>query len=415
MARHFPVRPNLEQLKHQAKELLQNIRAGEAAAVADLREFHPNPPDPAKAKLADAQLTLVRSYGVASWPRMVQACELVNAIWDDDIETVRALVTKHPNLLHEDARGVESNWGPPLSHAANLGRLAIIEMLREMGAEDISRAFGRAVLQGRIETAKRLYEMGARPSKGEVMGPCETLNAAGLEFVLDLGLPFADDKGDQLAPIALLLETYSRGARQKHASLEIIDRRVMRLPDTPAMAVHRGRIDLLEVHLQRDPKLFSRTFSHEEIWPPELGCHSDHSLALHGTPVAGGTLLHLAVDSDDMETARWMLANGADVNARAAVDADGFGGHTALFGCVVSQPYRCSLQRDAAFTRLLLEHGADVNIRASLRKRLRFVEDETERQYRDVDALEWGEQFQDQDWVNREAMRLIRGAACRLT
>jgi hypothetical protein len=410
MARHFPVRPNLEQLKHQAKELLRRIRSGEPAALADLREFHPHPPEPERAKLADAQLTLVRSYGVPSWPRMVQACELVNAIWDDDIETVRRLVTKHPNLLHEDARGVESNWGPPLSHAANLGRLAIIEMLRAMGAEDIGRAFGRAVLQGRIETAKRLYEMGARPSNGEVMGPCETLNAAGLEFVLDLGLPFADDKGDPLAPLALLLQTYSRGARQKHACLEIIDRRVMRLPDTPTMALHRGRIDLLEAHWKRDPKLFSRTFSHEEIWPPSLGCSKDHSLALHGTPLAGGTLLHMAVEFDDMEIARWMLANGAAVNAGAAVDADGFGGHTALFGCVVSQPYRCSLQRDAAFTRLLLEHGADVKVRASLRKRLRFVEDETEHAYRNVNALEWGEQFHEQDWVNREAMRVIRSA-----
>ena len=55
------------------------------------------------------------------------------------------------------------------------------------------------------------------------------------------------------------------------------------LPDTPPMAVHRGRIDLLEEHLRRDPDLFSRTFSHQEIYPPELGCHADESLALHTT------------------------------------------------------------------------------------------------------------------------------------
>ncbi len=66
-----------------------------------------------------------------------------------------------------------------------------------------------------------------------------------------------------------------------------------------------------------------------------LGCHADHSLALHGTPLAGGTLLHLCVDCDEIEIARWLIAKGADVNAKATVDADGFGGHTALFGCVV--------------------------------------------------------------------------------
>ena len=60
------------------------------------------------------------------------------------------------------------------------------------------------------------------------------------------------------------------------------------------------------------------------------------------------------------------------------VDADGFGGHTPLFGCVVSQAYLCGRQQDAEFARVLLDHGADPNAHASLRKRLRFVADETE-------------------------------------
>jgi hypothetical protein len=41
------------------------------------------------------------------------------------------------------------------------------------------------------------------------------------------------------------------------------------------------------------------------------------------------------------------------------VDADGFGGHTALIGCVVSQPFRVGLRTDDAFARLLLDRGAD--------------------------------------------------------
>ena len=103
------------------------------------------------------------------------------------------------------------------------------------------------------------------------------------------------------------------------------------------MALHRGRIDLLEEHLRRDPGLLHRTFTHEEIYPPELGCH-DEILATHGTPLAGTTLLHMCVDYDEIEIARWLLERGMDVNARAAVDSDGFGGHTALFATVVSQP-----------------------------------------------------------------------------
>ena len=175
------------------------------------------------------------------------------------------------------------------------------------------------------------------------------------------------------------------------------------------MAVHRGRIDLLAELLRRDPGLLARTFSHEEIYPPELGCHADPSLALHGTPLAGTTLLHLCVDNDEIEMARWLIEQGADVNAKAEIDADGFGGHTALFGCVVSQPYRVGLRRDDGFARLLLDHGADPNVRASLRKRLRFVADESMHEYRDVTPLEWGQRFHDQDWVSRSVMRRIAG------
>lgn len=405
--RHFPVRPNLEQLKHQAKDLLRAIRQGEPSALADLQKHHPKPVKLETAKLADAQLALARGYGLPSWPRLVIACRMTDAIWRGDMETVRDLVTRDPRLLHEDARGVPGNWGPPMSYAANLGQDAIIHMLRELGADDLHRAFGRACLQGKIGTARQLNAMGARPGTDEVMGPCETQNGEGLALLLELGAPLSDTRGDRLAPVAMLLQTYSRNPQGKHRCLELFAEHGIDLPDTPVMAVHRGRPDLLEAHLRRDPNLFLRTFSHHEIYPPELGCNTDPSLALHGTPLAGTTLLHLCVDNDEIEMARWMAERGADVNARAAVDADGFGGHTALFGCVVSQPYRVGLRTDDALARLLLDHGAQVNIRASLGKRLRFVSDETMREYRDVTPLSWGERFHDREWVNPAVMQLI--------
>jgi len=39
--RRLPVRPDLDQLKHQAKDLLRAVRAGDPAAIADFGEFHP--------------------------------------------------------------------------------------------------------------------------------------------------------------------------------------------------------------------------------------------------------------------------------------------------------------------------------------------------------------------------------------
>ena len=410
--RHFPVRPNLDQLRNQAKDLLRAILRGDSYAVEELRKHH-RELDPAAAKLADVQFALARSYGLASWPRLVTACRMTDAIWRGDVEAVRELIVKDPKLLHEAARGLaDSNWGPPMSYAANVGQNEIIAMLGAMGATDVQHAFDRACLQGKIETARRLHAMGAGPLPGCVMGPCETLNPEGLAFLFELGAELADEHGDRLAPVPLLLQTYCRGPQPKRRCLELVSKKGVELPDTPLMALHRGRIDLLEAHLKRDPQLPRRTFSLEEIYPRELGCGPDYSYGLHGTPLAGTTLLHICVDFDEIEIARWLIEHGADVNAKAEVDAEGFGGHTPLFGCVVSQSYLCGRQRDAAFARLLLHHGADPNARASLRKQLRFVPDQTMQDYRDVIPLAWGQRFHGpgspgHTWISKEAMELI--------
>ncbi len=402
----LPVRPNLDQLKHQAKDLLRALRRGDADAIATLRAHHPKIA-PERAKLADAQHALARSYGVASWPRLVLVCRMTDAIWNDDVDAVVELVREHPKLMHEDVLGARSSWGAPMAYAANLGRDRIIVALRDRGATDLQHAFDRACLQGRLETARQLYAMGARPERDAFMGPAETQSGDGMAFLFELGAEISDAEGNRLAPVAMVLETYCRNPAGKHRCLELFAEHGIELPDTPPMAVHRGRIDLLEAHLQRDPGLCERTFGHREIYPPELGCHEDASLALHGTPLDGATLLHLCVDSDEIEIARWLLDRGAPVDAPAARDADGYGGHTALFGCVVSQPFRVGLRRDDAFARLLLDRGANPNARASLRKRLRFVDDESEHAYHNVTPRGWGERFHDPSWVSDPVLRLL--------
>ena len=122
--RRLPVRPNLDQLKHQAKELLSDIRRGDPAAIEEFNAYYPRPTPVDKGgrssgrvavreervppldagetpavpvnagkvaamlvniKLADAQLALARSYEAPSWPRLVQCCKLIDAIWRDDV------------------------------------------------------------------------------------------------------------------------------------------------------------------------------------------------------------------------------------------------------------------------------------------------------------------------------------------
>jgi len=388
--RHLPVRPDLTQLKHQAKDLLR-----------EMKRERPN------AKLAEAQFELARSYGVESWPRLALACRIIDAIWEDDVAAVRTLVTKHPRLLHEAARGVKGcNWGAPMSYAANVGRNQIISMLHDLGAKDLTHALARALLQGKIETAQLLQRLGARAPREAIVGCAEALNDRGMAYAFDFGGELGED--ERFAAAAMVLETYSRFPQGKHHCLELLAQHGVALPDTPPMALHCGRIDLLEDHLRRDPDLLTRTFAHADIYPPSLRCHADETLALHGTPLSGGTLLHIAVEYNEIEIARWLVNRGMPVDTAAEVDADGFGGHTALFGCVVSLlPPNGRGDDAAALARLLLDKGANPNVRASLRKLLPFTDDTSLHEYRDVTPLAWGQRFHDRGFVSEPAMRLI--------
>jgi hypothetical protein len=423
-ARRLPVRPDLRQLRRQAKDLLKSIRSGDPEALEELRTNHPHPPAPADAQLADAQLVLARSYRATSWPRLVRACEMIDAIWRDDVDRVMRIVTAHPEMIHEHATIRDSNWGPPMSYAANLGRDRIVRMLHRLGAKDTEKAVGRAVLQGKIATARMLHEMlgSPEPPEGALAGPAYTLSVSGTAFAFEVGARILDRDGRiDGNTIEHLLGTDSRNPAAKHEILEMYIAHGLELPDTPVMALHRGRVDLLQTHLDRDPELLKGRFPVTDVFPPELGCRTDvfRPHVAQGTPIHGTTLLHIAAYFDEIEIAEWLLDRGMDPDVPAAVDEDGFGGYTALFSTVVSQHnfwvnYGTGRPDDASFTRLLLGRGADPNVRASL---LHGFEEGhgggPVREYRDVTPLGWGERFPEKVFVSRESLRLLEARGGR--
>ena len=146
-----------------------------------------------------------------------------------------------------------------------------------------------------------------------------------------------------------------------------------------------------------------------------MGC-GDPIDATTGTPLGGTTLLHMCVEYDEIEIAQWLLDRGADPNAKAAIGKSGFGGYTPLFNTVVSQPnfwmnYRKRGPLVAPFTRLLLDRGADPNVRASIWKRLHPGHGDTTRHdYRDVTPLSYGKRFHAPIFVSEPAMQMIRDA-----
>lgn len=414
VSRSLPDRPHLDVPRRQARELLERWRAGDPDALDRIRSRHPKF---ARAdgsaivaitpRLSDAQLVIAREYGFAHWTELKQRVQansvahaLHTAIRADDRDEVVRLVRAQPELLHIPL--VSGNWGPPMSHAANLGRLDIIKVLAALGARDHQHAFDRALLQGQLESARWLHAQGAKLLPGIVMGTCETLNAAGFNLLVDLGAPLTDARGDRLAPLALVLGTYSRNSGGKHAILESFARHGYDLPDTPIMAFHRGSVDRLRDHLRRDPGLLARRFTRHDIYPTELGCGGDDNPGLHWTPIAGTTLLHLAVDFEEREIFEWLVTEGADVDARATVDSDGFGGHTPLFNTVICHP-----MGDARFAQTLLQRGASMGVRASLRKFLDWCETPRWHEAREVTAREWAHGFPERQWVNAAALRLL--------
>ncbi|MDQ3146446.1 MAG: ankyrin repeat domain-containing protein, partial [Actinomycetota bacterium] len=83
----LPENPDIEKLKDHAKILRDLVRGGFEEPVALVREHHPRlaeltagAPGAAEFKLADAQLTLARHYGFASWPKLRRHVELVNRL-----------------------------------------------------------------------------------------------------------------------------------------------------------------------------------------------------------------------------------------------------------------------------------------------------------------------------------------------
>src|SRR5215813_8614372 len=75
----LPDNPSLENLRKQAKSLLKAVRAGDPAALARVREFHPRPESTStRLSLSDAQLVIARSHGFLSWSKLKRHLDVLD-------------------------------------------------------------------------------------------------------------------------------------------------------------------------------------------------------------------------------------------------------------------------------------------------------------------------------------------------
>ena len=143
MSRTLPARPNLEHLRKQAKALLREYLAGDAAAIASFGRRRPDAPPP---RLADAQRALAREYGFTSWARLKHNVEsltgtdpasaLEAAVRLDDAGRVRDVLARFPALagMLDDPLPNGDFGATPLLAAVHLGNREMIDVLLAAGA-----------------------------------------------------------------------------------------------------------------------------------------------------------------------------------------------------------------------------------------------------------------------------------------
>lgn len=387
--RRLPERPNLDQLKRQAKELLEAFVAGEEGAVAEVNRYSRDA-DSATFALHDAQLVLARAYGFASWPKLKAYVEgvtigrLIEAVRAGDVEQVRAHLRIRPELVNREA---PSSQGRTALHYAVLGRMPdMVRALVQLGADphattagiyalrDAATPLAIAVERGDEEIAAVIREEEQRREAGR---PTAQDTSAELRRAMEAG--DEDLAIDLLArhPEMVRWRLAGSGWTLLHlASALLLPRIAGRLLDAGAEVNGRARdgsspLDVAGLHRNpvgraaalaemtqllrgRGAELTARSavilgdaaFLHRKAMEEDLVTPRDDR----------GWLLRLAVDCDRPEMVKLLLDLGLDPDARVRVDEDD--AITFTWGMPL---YQCARYRKHALAELLLERGADPN------------------------------------------------------
>jgi ankyrin repeat protein len=341
--RSLPSQPNLEQLRNQAKILLKAIRAGDPEALARFRAANPQIEFLPDGALSQANIrnfaglrVIAREAGFPEWTVLTRyvaegnalppegtLARFVGAVEAPDPEAVQEILGDYPYLARarvydeEDCNFIgntllhrvysNSNW----SHEdkATDAHLEVARLLIEHGA-DVN-ATG-----------------GAGDSWGET--PLGATGWAGslrmVQLLLDHGASpnhVSDGGMDALENIAI---------HSKPAMVE-------------AMIAAGARIEPRHLLLGGLKERFTAMLDSE----PE---RVNQRIPINMMEGVAGTLLHLAVDCNQPDMVRLLLARGADVDA--------------LDNRSRSPLHRALSRGNDALVQMLIDHGAAVNITAAI-------------------------------------------------
>jgi len=313
-------RPDLGQLRTQAKELLKAVNRGEESACGRaLKYFGGGEPF----TLVSAQLVIARENGFASWAEVRRAAgetngrdpsaDLFESLERADVARVRRLIAASPNLAGAWRRTERGGWESALHVAAITGSLELVRLLVDAGAD--------------VYPVRR----GGYP-------PVFWARISGHQEVVEFLLAASAEQDEAQPP------TYGCG-------IDIV------------LAARLGMLDRVVMHLEKDPfAIFRRGPIGETVlhWPAHDGNVEILSALIQAGAVVdadeiglyGGKPLHCAAEHAPA-CVRLLLSHGADPNSRNLWPGR-FEGYTPLHMCA-RQSEECIENAE-----LLLEAGAEI-------------------------------------------------------
>ncbi|MEM6313948.1 MAG: ankyrin repeat domain-containing protein [Planctomycetota bacterium] len=393
--RKLPERPDLDQLKTQARELLRRVHDGDADASAEVgRYFNADPDKPMT--LAEAQLVLARSHGYDSWPKLkafvdgVNKQALVDAIDAGDLDAVRGMLRRRPELANATTGVGEEQM---IHRAVYRNDAPMLRLLMDHGADarrgiyplrDSTTALAMATERGLDELVAVIRNVEAQRQE-ELSCPNVTISPAQLELA---GLIRSGRDDEALALLdadpTLAKQCDLDGATPLHIACEVANEAVVEGllrhradPNKPDAAGHTAldRCVLGCAWVSRDRVEAARRIMHRlrgvgATWTP-LGAAAmgeiDALQRMHAETPARltdgfqwnrGGVLSAAAIFGQRETAAALLDLGLDANepiplGRQTDDEEAWSWGGPL--------WRAALYGHLELARLLLDRGADPN------------------------------------------------------